>query len=64
MCVTGKPADQGGLKAEDIIISVDQQDVTRMAHHELIDFIKQCVGRGGLTLGVERSGKLVCPQIN
>lgn len=53
---SGKPAEASGLKAGDIIISIEGQDVTRMAHYQLIEFIKQSVSKGSLLLGVERSG--------
>ena len=57
----GSPASRGGVEEGDLIISIQSQLVTNMAHGEVVTFIKNIAG-DSMEMSVER-GEIVVPNI-
>ena len=57
----GSPASRGGVEEGDLIISIQSQLVTNMAHGEVVNFIKNITG-DSMEMSVER-GEIVVPNI-
>merc|ERR1711936_666116 len=57
----GSPASRGGVEEGDLIISIQSQLVTNMAHGEVVNFIKNITG-DSMGMSVER-GEIVVPNI-
>ena len=57
----GSPASRGGVEEGDLIISIQSQLVTNMAHGEVVSFIKSVTG-DTMEMTVER-GEIVVPNI-
>ena len=55
------PASCGGVEEGDLIISIQAQVVTEMAHGEVVNFIKNITG-ASMEMSVER-GEIVVPNI-
>ena len=55
------PASRGGVEEGDLIISIQSQVVTKMAHGEVVNFIKNITGTS-MEMSVER-GEIVVPNI-